>query len=281
MKYSAPIFALSTLLLLFPFVAFGADGFVPLTSLPGLSDVASANNIAGFLNQIYKISIGAAAVLAVLQITRAGLMYMTEESIAEKKEARNIIQLSILGLVLVLSPAIVFGLIDPRILDLNVDVSGLQPGATTSTDAATAAKCANHGTTDGSVVQPDFQECCAAHGLYPVAQSSSSAFVCRATAPEQATAGIGQDSNGNYYIHVQTAANTIGVLRMNSNINQSCIQVAYGGFETQDACTAAEAAHQTSHPDWVSTGVCQQESGALRSIFGANKPFCENIETIE
>ncbi len=103
------------------------SGFVPLTSLPGLDDVTSSNSIASFLNNLYKISIGAAAVLAVLQITRAGLMYMTEESIAEKKEARHLITMSILGLVLVLSPALVFGIIDPRILELNVDVSQIRP----------------------------------------------------------------------------------------------------------------------------------------------------------
>ena len=35
--------------------------------------------------------------------------------------------MAILGLVLVLSPALVFGIINPKILDLNVDLSGLNP----------------------------------------------------------------------------------------------------------------------------------------------------------
>lgn len=117
------------------------SGFVPLTSIPGIETVAGSDGIASFLNNLYKIAIGVAAVLAVLQITRAGLMYMTEESISEKKEARHLIVASILGLVLVLSPAIVFGIIDPRILELNVDVSGLKPapreGATTTNGTGT------------------------------------------------------------------------------------------------------------------------------------------------
>lgn len=100
--------------------------FVPLTTLPGLDTISESNNIAQFLNNLYKIAIGAAAVLAVLQITRAGLMYMTEESISEKKEARNIIKMTFLGLLLVLSPAVVFGIIDPRILNLEVDISSLR-----------------------------------------------------------------------------------------------------------------------------------------------------------
>lgn len=114
-----------------PTQATGGNGFVPLTSLPGISEVTSSNNIASFLNQLYRLSIGAAAVLAVLQIIRAGLMYMTEESISEKKEARHIITMAILGLILVLSPAIVFGVIDPRILDLSIDLQGIQPSTRT------------------------------------------------------------------------------------------------------------------------------------------------------
>lgn len=113
--------------------ATGGNSFVPLTSLPGISEVTSSNNIAGFLNQLYRLSIGAAAVLAVLQIIRAGLMYMTEESISEKKEARHLITMAILGLVLVLSPAIVFGVIDPRILDLSIDLQGIQPSSSAGT----------------------------------------------------------------------------------------------------------------------------------------------------
>jgi|CXWL01.1.fsa_nt_gi hypothetical protein len=130
----------------------GGAGFVPLTSIPGIETVAGSDGIASFLNNLYKIAIGAAAVLAVLQITRAGLMYMTEESISEKKEARHLIVMSIMGLVLVLSPAIVFGIIDPRILNLDVDISGLKPPARSSTDGTgNATVPADPGTgTDGT-----------------------------------------------------------------------------------------------------------------------------------
>lgn len=123
------------------------SSFVPLTTLPGLSDVASANNVAAFLNQLYKLSIGAAAVLAVLQITRAGFMYMTEESISEKKEARGIMVMSVLGLILVLSPAVVFGVIDPRILELDLNVSRLQGTTTTTTTTTGTGTGTGTGTT--------------------------------------------------------------------------------------------------------------------------------------
>ncbi len=134
------LFFLSLLVLLtVPVIAF-AQAFVPLTSVPAFTEVSSSNNIAAFLNNLYRISIGVAAVLAVLQITRAGISYSMGDSITEKKEARSLILKSVLGLVLVLSPAIVFGIIDPRILELNLGLSSLtkqgtgdgsgQPGGT-------------------------------------------------------------------------------------------------------------------------------------------------------
>ena len=47
-------------------------------------------------------------------------MYMGGDSVTETKQARALIGSSILGLVLVLSPAVVFGIINPNILNLNV-----------------------------------------------------------------------------------------------------------------------------------------------------------------
>ncbi len=100
--------------------------FTPLTGLPGLTDVSSADAIGDFLNVIYRLCVGIAATLAVLKIIQAGVMYMRSDSITGHKEARDIIKTSLLGLVLVLSPAIVFGLIDPRILSLSLNTTPLQ-----------------------------------------------------------------------------------------------------------------------------------------------------------
>lgn len=101
--------------------------FEPLTSVPGLREVGQSNTFAGLLNNLYLICIGAGAALAVLQIVRGGLTYMLSDSITNKKEAREVITGAVVGLLLVLSPAIVFGIIDPRILNLNVDFERLAP----------------------------------------------------------------------------------------------------------------------------------------------------------
>ncbi len=50
--------------------------FVPLTNIPGLTDLTTAPDLPKFLNTLYKLCIGVGAAIAVLQIMRAGIMYM-------------------------------------------------------------------------------------------------------------------------------------------------------------------------------------------------------------
>jgi hypothetical protein len=109
----------------------GASNFVALTNLPGVKDLAAQNNLPAFFNTIYKICIGVAASLAVLQIMLAGVMYMGGDSVTETKQAKEKIQNAVLGLVLVLSPYIVFSIINPKLLDLQIGFSGLAPKGTT------------------------------------------------------------------------------------------------------------------------------------------------------
>lgn len=97
-----------------------STAFVPLTSIPGIESAGNAETLPDFLNNLYKLAIGVAAVLAVLQIVRAGVMYMGGDSITEKKDAKNLIALSVGGLILVLSPVIVFSIINPSILSLKI-----------------------------------------------------------------------------------------------------------------------------------------------------------------
>lgn len=137
-------------ILILPTLVFGQEGtsdrsFVPLTSLPGLDKVEDANNLADFFNQLFRIAIGVAATLAVFQIMHAGVKFMTNKgSISENEEARQLLQGAVFGLILVLSPVIVFGIINPKILELDFDVSqlrnnftGVAPGSTTGTATTT------------------------------------------------------------------------------------------------------------------------------------------------
>lgn len=123
-------FLLLFLLLSLPVAALaqteGRD-FVPLTNLPGITEVAGQPDLGPFLNNLYRLLIGAAAVIAVIQIMRAGIMFMTNKgSVSENEQARHLIQMSVVGLVLILSPVIVFSIINPEILNLQVNTSALQ-----------------------------------------------------------------------------------------------------------------------------------------------------------
>jgi len=111
-----------------PFVSLAQENFVPLTNLPGIDEAASSETLPSFFNNLYKLSIGAAAVIAILQIMRAGTYFMFNKgSVAHNEQGKSLIMNAILGLLLVLSPAIVFGIINPDILNLKLDLGGLKP----------------------------------------------------------------------------------------------------------------------------------------------------------
>jgi hypothetical protein len=113
-----------------------AGNFVQLTSFPGLDTVANSDapDFATFFNNLYKICIGLAAILAVIQIAHAGFLWMTAGDSAEKVgQARHLIGASIFGLVLVLSPVIVFSIVNPNVLRLNLNFSALKSANATAT----------------------------------------------------------------------------------------------------------------------------------------------------
>ncbi|MBU6323653.1 hypothetical protein KGQ55_03130 [Patescibacteria group bacterium] len=134
MKYAPFVLSLLVLIspLLLPIAAHAAgSAFVPLAPVPNLTQNADPGNLALFFNNLYKFCIGIAAVLAILQIIHGGFMYMTTESVGNKTEGKNLIIMSLLGLLLVLLPYAVFSIINPSILDLsafNKDVNSLQSG---------------------------------------------------------------------------------------------------------------------------------------------------------
>jgi hypothetical protein len=117
---------------------YATPTFTALTSIPGVQEAANSRSLAILLNNLYRICIGAAAVIAVLKIVQGGITYMLGDSVTEKKEAKHHITMAVLGLVFILSPYLVFNVIDPRILKLDVDVSGLAPGPVAPTVGGTA-----------------------------------------------------------------------------------------------------------------------------------------------
>lgn len=119
-----------------------AEGFVALAPIPGLTDIQpTAGGLATFFNNLYKFAIGMAAILAVIMIIWGGLEYSTQDSISKKSDGKQRIYDAIFGLVLVLSPVLVFSIINPSILNLSINLPKLDtrsgaPVQTTDTGTA-------------------------------------------------------------------------------------------------------------------------------------------------
>jgi len=115
------------------FAAVAQQGFTALAPIPGLTDPATlntasginANTLANFFNNLYKFLIGLAAILAIIEIIWGGLEYSTQDSISKKSDGKHRIYQAIFGLVLVLSPVLVFSIINPSILNLSLNLDPL------------------------------------------------------------------------------------------------------------------------------------------------------------
>lgn len=105
-------------------------GFKALAPIPGLTDpsttsVVNAKSLTDFFNNLYKYLIGLAAAFAIIEIIWGGLEISTKDSVSKQSDGRARIQNAIFGLVLVLSPVLVFSVINPSILNLSVDLPTL------------------------------------------------------------------------------------------------------------------------------------------------------------
>lgn len=106
-----------------------SSGFTALAPIPGLTDqgdVSSSSSLANFFNNLYKYLIGLAATLAVIEIIWGGLLISTQDSIGNHEEGKERIKGAILGLILVLSPVLVFSIINPSILNLSLNLPELK-----------------------------------------------------------------------------------------------------------------------------------------------------------
>lgn len=92
-------------------------GFVPL--VPDLPLVEKATNLPSLLQAFFGISVGVAAVLAVIMITIGGFQYMTTDSVFAMSGARERIANAIIGLLIVLLCVLVLRTINPDLVNLD------------------------------------------------------------------------------------------------------------------------------------------------------------------
>jgi len=150
-------------------LAASTQGFTALAPIPGLTDansgVVNSKSLSDFFNNLYKYLIGLAAVLAVIQITWSGIKIATNrENVSTLMDSKGRITQSILGLVLVLSPVLVFSIINPNILNLSLNLPALDiksgipistSGAPTNVTGCTTTNGPAAGTVLVACVAPD------------------------------------------------------------------------------------------------------------------------------
>ncbi len=138
-----------------------SPGFTALAPIPGLTDtgatsVINSTTLSNFFNNLYKYLIGVAAILAVIMITWSGIeIAVNKDNVSKLLDSKGKIYNAIFGLVLVLSPALVFSIINPSILNLSLNLppiktaqySGALPtGGQVATTVDAATGCSVSGT---------------------------------------------------------------------------------------------------------------------------------------
>jgi len=238
---SVLLFALGAVFLSVPFLVFADDSFIPLTSLPGLDKIVGDPTLPGFINNLYRFCIGAAALFAFVQIVWAGFLFMNNsDSISANKKAKDKIMNAIIGLVLVLSPFVVFSVINPDILDLNLDFGSLKSNNGTGGDTTFGAFDTS-GTTrvvsvDSTLSRADAEAACTKQGGTTTYQCKSGAGnpydtpkdqVCKAGEQNISTCAKPITDSGS----CTTTGNTTVIAPVGDNEYQ-----AEGYVQVKDAC---------------------------------------------
>ncbi len=121
----------SLLLLTFitPLTLLANNKYVPLSpSLPGVDSTGytygTEHGMSNFINNLFGISVGVAAVLAVIMLAIGGFQYMTSESIFKTSGAKERITNAIVGLIIVLASILIMSTINPDIVNLHIFQTG-------------------------------------------------------------------------------------------------------------------------------------------------------------
>jgi len=116
------IFFITILIILIYGVAptvFAIDGYVPIEPLPGITK-GSKVDLSNYIDKIIKIGIVLAALLAVVKIVIAGLLYISAGgSPGNREKANGMIWDAIIGLLIVVGFWLILTTINPNLLNIN------------------------------------------------------------------------------------------------------------------------------------------------------------------
>lgn len=113
-----------------PFALFQAAAFpggIDLGSQPAAQKTIylstlfdPSNSLSSFFSTVFYAAIAGGSILAVLQLGRAGFMYMTSDVWSSKQKATEMIQQAVTGLLLLLAVYLILFQINPDILNLEI-----------------------------------------------------------------------------------------------------------------------------------------------------------------
>jgi hypothetical protein len=129
----ATILALATVsVIVFANIAYAADSYVELAPLcdtsanSGCGTVNLQTGLGTYINNLYKIAVAAASVLAVLMLVLGGFKYVSTDVIGNKEEGKETIKSALGGLLLVLSSWVILNTINPQLVSLNITSKALE-----------------------------------------------------------------------------------------------------------------------------------------------------------
>ena len=106
-----------------------AQGYCPLVSLPGVTDVNQGTNINEFIPGAIRLGVSIAAGLSVIFIMIGGIKYMTTDAWGGKNEAKSTIQNAIFGLLLVIGAYAILYTVNPDLVKFKLDIKGIDGSA--------------------------------------------------------------------------------------------------------------------------------------------------------
>ncbi len=101
-------------------------------------NTTGSKSFSEYLNLVFKIGIGVAAGLAVIQIVIGGIQYMASESPFKLGDAKSKIEGAILGLILALGVYVFLYTINPDIVSLKLEIPQTKVVSITTTSATTS-----------------------------------------------------------------------------------------------------------------------------------------------
>jgi hypothetical protein len=214
-----------------------AQGFVPLAGIPGLTEgtTADSSGLAAFFNNLYKYLIGLAAALAVIEIIWGGLEISTQDSVSKQSAGKERITQAIFGLVLVLSPVLVFSIINPSILNLSLNLPELE------TKSATPTQTEQQGTLPicTSIIRTN---CVPRSDVVPTNESVTVAKLptCGPTIPGSCVTASAPACTSGQYCYTTTDDNHVGSVVCSAS-QSACTslydQQAGGGIKVTSTCS--------------------------------------------